>query len=173
MGISSQSRTGQRSKEIQEMYMNFAAIAFNTVKMKKWLVRGRSSGDVRFYEQIESVKRYGAMLLLHEDKCLYDFLEGQSVQCASVGDLIKSGFQCVAGPSTPWTAAEVQLLNQSLEDVKNDPTIVGNYLKLERYIAWSTLGGSRTEAAVLKKMRELLPLMPGTILIMWCRQMQG
>jgi hypothetical protein len=37
---------------------------------------------------------------------------------------------------------------------------------LLRYIAWSTLGGARTEAAVLKKMRELLRSMPGTILIM-------
>ena len=79
IGISAQNSVGMRSIELQEMYLNYACIALNAVKLKGLQVGGRSGGDVAFFQQIDLIKRIGAMLMHYGAggiQSLYEDLEG-------------------------------------------------------------------------------------------------
>ena len=78
IGISAQNSVGMRSIEL-EMYLNYACIALNAVKLKGLQVGGRSGGDVAFFQQIDLIKRIGAMLMHYGAggiQSLYEDLEG-------------------------------------------------------------------------------------------------
>jgi len=87
---------------------------------------------------------------------VFEELEGKTIRRLTVSELKKKGFKLLAGANTPWTQLEINSLKIALQEVNNDSTLIGDYAKIERYIAQYVLGGSRTESAVLKKLNELV-----------------
>jgi hypothetical protein len=154
MGIAGNTRSGKRSIETAEMQLNYARISKNTVMLNKLAVRGRGAGDVRHYEQIEAMKRSLSVLFnVHFDdrkssRKVFAELEGKTVVHATIGELMEAGFKTVAGPKSPWTQHELDALTNAICQMKADPSCSGDYRTVERWLAWSVLGGSRTENAV-------------------------
>ena len=91
-------------------------------------VRGRGSGDVRYYEQVEAIKRMAAVIFnVHFEKQtsfrkVFSALESKSVSRMTIEDLHAAGFKTVAGANTPWTKQELALLTKAICDLKADPS---------------------------------------------------
>ena len=69
----------------------------------------------------------------------------------------RQGFQTIAKSGTPWTEQEKEKLNTALKALANlkefeDPTISGDFKKVERWLSWAVLGGSRCEGAVRRRL---------------------
>lgn len=83
-------------------------------------------------------------------------LEDKDLSLATWQDLQHQGFQTIAKSGTPWTEQEKEKLNTALANLKEDPTISGDYKKVERWLSWAVLGGSRCEGAVRRRLDVLL-----------------
>ena len=162
LGIAANTRGGKRCVEQAEMQLDYCRISKNSVLLNKMSVRGRGSGDVRYYEQVEAIKRMAAVIFnVHFEKQtsfrkVFSALESKSVSRMTIEDLHAAGFKTVAGANTPWTKQELALLTKAICDLKADPSLAGDFNKIERWIAWQILGGSRTENAVSKELHRML-----------------
>ena len=118
---------------------------------------------MRYFEQLQGIKRAASMMFNAHDfagtgrfQSIFAALEGKYVPRKTIQDLHAMGFKTVAGSATPWTKHEEATLKRAIALVAVDPSVTDGYAKTEKWIAWRELGGSRTENAVVKKMRELL-----------------
>ena len=147
-----------RSKELQEMKLCYPRLAWNDVRMNAWKVAGKSSGDVRFRQQIDTVQRIGA-LILHQHyspeshDSIFASLRDGPIPRSTIEDLKAEGFSLIAKANTPWTYEEDDKLQQAVLDLQRDPTFIGTYGSVEKWIGWSILGNSRASGAVAKRMK--------------------
>lgn len=157
-------RGGKKSLELAEMQMDYARMSYNDTRLNGWLVRGRVSGDVRHFQQIELMRRSGAMVLRgHFDngtlhKSLFAAIEGQTVPRKTVEQLQQQGFKVIARAGAAWSQVEVHKLEDAMRAVAQDPTLMGDYANVEKWVSWVVLGGSRTANEVARKMNQLLGL---------------
>jgi hypothetical protein len=155
-------RGGKRSKEIQEMNLDYARLAYNDVKLNKWWVGRCTNGDTRHYTQVEIMRRTSAIILRgHLDSpdvytSMFACIADKKMPRATIADLHAAGFKTVAKPGSPWTREEEEKLEAGMRAATKDPDVMGDYSSIERWLAFFVLGGSRTARDVSNKMRRML-----------------
>ena len=153
---------GKRSKEIQEMNLDYARLAYNDVKLHKWWVGRCVNGDSRHFAQVEVMRRTAAIILRgHLDSpsvysSIYSGVANKKMQRATIGDLHALGFKTVATPGSVWTREEEEKVTAGMRAASVDPDVMGDYSSIEKWLSFVVLGGSRSTRDVVDKMNQML-----------------
>jgi hypothetical protein len=155
--------------EVSEMKFNYGRIGYNAGKLNKWKLRGRFSADNKCFQQLAAIRRFAAMLLNlsisdgQPDIKLFEAIEDKEIVKLCAEDLVEQGFKIIATEKTPWTDAEISKVHIALVALTDDPTLMGDYATVEKWLAWSVLGSSRSVVAVRKYLQKKLKAARGII----------
>ena len=160
VGVAAVTRHGKVSYEEVVMDLQYTRFAHNAVIINKEEVRGRGSGDRKFWQQTETFKRSAAIMMRNcFHACqpdLFARVEGKAKPRKCIEELQAMGFKTMARATTPWTQLEEEKLEQALRDLVLDRTIMHDYASVHKWISWSVLGGTRAPSDVIRKMNARL-----------------
>ena len=132
-GLAVMTRASLCCKETAEMNLDFGRIIANSSFTNRWAVKGRSSGDVRFVQQAESVSRIAAMISIlqghfgeADQQSVFSAIDGKRVAHMTISDLQREGIKLKAKVGPKWSRADEQAMDGAIDRLRKDPTSSGD-----------------------------------------------